>query len=184
MKRSVLILGICFAFGAGVYAQEAPITPLAEVGFVYSGVRIHSSQDGLNLNENGGAGYVEYNLNRTVGLVGDIGAYNNSTFDQTTMTYLFGPRLNLRKSRFTPYVQFLFGGARAWSNTAQFTTNQNAFAAAFGGGLDVNLTNRIALKPIQVEYLMTQLPGLTSSTDSIQNNIRYSAGLVLRFGAK
>jgi outer membrane protein with beta-barrel domain len=184
MRKSVLILGVCFAFAAGAYAQESPATPVAEVGFDYSFFRVHSGPDAANMNENGGTGYVEYNLNRTLGLLGDIGAYNNSTFNQTTMTYLFGPRFNLRKSRFTPYVQFLFGGAHAWSNTAQFTTNQNAFAAAFGGGLDVALTNHIALKPIQVEYLMTQLPGQTESTNNIQNNLRYSAGLVFRFGAK
>jgi hypothetical protein len=184
VKRSVLILGAWFAVAAGAYAQENPATPVAEVGINYSFFQIHSGQNAPNVNENGGAGYFEYNLNRTIGLVGDIGAYNSSVLGQTTMTYLFGPRLNWRKGRFTPYTQFLVGGAHAWSNTTQVTTGQNAFAAAFGGGLDIALTHRISLKPVQVEYLLTELPGFTGGANSIQNNLRISAGVVLRFGEK
>jgi len=41
-----------------------------------------------------------------------------------------------------------------------------------------------AVKPIQVEYFMTQLPQLASNLNSAQNNLRYSAGLIFRFGAK
>ena len=63
--------------------------------------------------ENGGSGYVAYNLNRTkaFGLVADLGGYDSGNYNRQTFSYLFGPRLNLRKSRFVPYVQFLFGGA-------------------------------------------------------------------------
>jgi hypothetical protein len=182
MKRRVLILWAWFAVAAGAYGQEPPATPVAEVGLDYSLFRIHSSQDALSVNENGGAGYFADKLNRTIGLVGDIGAYNSSALDQTTITYLFGPRLNLRKSRFTPYTQFLVGGAHAWSNTAQVTTGQNVFAVAFGGGLDIALTHRLSLKPVQAEYLITELPGLTGGANNIQNNLRMSAGVVLRFG--
>jgi hypothetical protein len=38
-------------------------------------------------------------------------------------------------------------------------TAQNSFAAAFGGGLDVNVSSRFAVKPIQLEYLMTSVDG-------------------------
>lgn len=184
MKRSVLILAAWFAVAAGAFAQQTPAIPVGEVGFDYSFFHIHSSLNAPGVNENGGGGYFEYNLNRIIGLVGDIGAYNSSAVGQTTVTYLFGPRLNWRKGRFTPYTQFLVGGAHASSNTAQVTTGQNAFAAAFGGGLDIALTHRISLKPVQVEYLITELPGFTGGAANIQNNLRISAGVVLRFGEK
>jgi hypothetical protein len=74
MTRRVLILWVWFAIAEGAYGQETPATPVAEVGLDYSFFRIHSSQDALSRNENGGAGYYEDNLNRTIGLVGDIGA--------------------------------------------------------------------------------------------------------------
>jgi hypothetical protein len=184
MKRSVPILAAWFAVAAGAFAQQTPAIPVAEVGFDYSFFHIHSSLNAPGVNENGGGGYFEYNLNRTIGLVGDIGAYNSSAVGQTTVTYLFGPRLNWRKGRFTPYTQFLVGGAHGSSNTAQVTTGQNAFAAAFGGGLDIALTHRISLKPVQVEYLIAELPGFTGGAANVQNNLRISAGVVLRFGEK
>ena len=55
---------------------------------------------------------------------------------------------------------------------------------AAGGGVDVNITQHIAVKPIQVEYFMTQLPQLASNLNRVQNNLRYSAGVVFRFGSK
>src|SRR2546422_1986529 len=66
---------------------------------------------------NGGSGSFEYNLNKAVGLVADLGAYhngniNNFQLDNTTFSYLFGPRFNWRMSKMTPYVQMLVGGAR------------------------------------------------------------------------
>lgn len=39
-------------------------------------------------------------------------------------------------------------------------TTQNGFATAAGGGLDYRLTQHIGLKPIQVEYVATQLPNV------------------------
>ena len=46
------------------------------------------------------------------------------------------------------------------------------------------VTNHIAFKPVQVEYLTAQLPDLVASRSSFQNNLRYSAGVVFRFGEK
>ena len=63
----------------------------------------------------GGSGTFVYNINKYLGITGDLGGYHNGdaeNFSPTTFSYLFGPRLSLRKSaRFTPYVQTLFGGA-------------------------------------------------------------------------
>jgi outer membrane immunogenic protein len=173
--------------GAFAIAQENT-TPVFEVGANYSLIRYNSAQGLREFTENGGSGYFEYNLNHVVGLVGDLGGYTNGTNNFKTFTYLFGPRFNMRRSRYVPYVQFLFGGVNAWANSTAggpiVSTTQNGFATAAGGGLDVNLTRRIALKPIQLEYLMTQLPTLGTNLNSIQNNLRYSAGIVVRLGTK
>ncbi len=48
-----------------------------------------------------------------IGVVADLGGYDGGP-ERRTFTYLFGPRLNFRTSRITPYVQFLFGGAYEW----------------------------------------------------------------------
>ena len=144
---------------------------------------------------NGGSGYFVYNLNPVIGLVADFGGYRNGSlhgsFDSdTTFTYLFGPRFSWRRwSRVTPYTQFLFGGARISAalvdpDGSVRSSDQNSFALAAGGGIDVALTHHIAATPIQVEYLMTQATDFAGATGNVQNGLRYSAGLVFRFGEK
>jgi hypothetical protein len=61
---------------------------------------------------------------------------------------------------------------------------QNNFAVAIGGGVDFNLTSRVAVKPIQVEYLAAQVSTGGGNLNFVQNNLRYSAGVVFRFGSK
>jgi opacity protein-like surface antigen len=180
------ILAVFVGFGASADAQESP---KYEVGLNYSWLHVNSANYDYQRTGNGGSGYFEYNLNKTVGLVADFGGYANTRtgIDEKLLTYMFGPRFNWRHSRLSPYAQFLFGGGYAWSGPN--TTTQNAFATAAGGGLDYNLTNRIAIKPIQVEYVMTQfdsarLGGATSGFGNHQNDVRYSAGVVFRFGEK
>jgi hypothetical protein len=46
------------------------------------------------------------------------------------------------------------------------------------------VSSRFAVKPIQLEYLMTQASTGTGNLNFVQNNLRYSAGVVFRFGAK
>jgi hypothetical protein len=53
-------------------------------------------------------------------------------------------------------------------------TSVNAFATAFGVGIDIKVAPFIALRPIQIDYLITRF------NSSTQNQPRVSAGLVLR----
>jgi peptidoglycan-associated lipoprotein len=181
MKACKFVLGVFLVCGAVMSAQEA--TPKYEAGVNYSWLHVNSANYDLQRTGNGGSGYLEYNLNRTVGLVGDFGGYANTRkgIDDKLLTYMFGPRFNWRHSRLTPYVQFLFGGAYVWNSPTGVSTTQNAFATAAGGGLDYNLTKRIAIKPIQVEYVMTQIDS-ARGFGSHQNDVRYSGGVVFRFG--
>ena len=66
---------------------------------------------------------------------------------------------------------------------AHVAGNRNGFAAAIGGGMDIPLGHFISVKPIQLEYLMTQDPSPFTQVNHTQNNLRYSAGIVFRFGA-
>jgi len=195
MKMTTLLAGVLFASGVIATAQEKAPTPVAEVGFNYSYARVNPGGALSSFNQSGGSGYVAYNINRVVGVVADLGAYHNGSISNiqsgsTTFSYLFGPRFNWRMSRVTPYVQVLVGGARLSSTydpasaTAPVGSSQNVFAAALGGGVDIALTQHIAVKPIQLEYFLTQAPSSTANLNYAQNNLRYSAGVVFRFGAK
>jgi hypothetical protein len=190
MKALRFVLGALMLSAVAASAQET--TPKVEVGLSYSWLHVNSSNFDFQRTGNGGSGYVEYNINPIIGLVGDFGGYANTRtgINDKALTYLFGPRFNMRHfQRWTPYVQFLFGGAYAWSGPNGFQQNQNAFATAAGGGLDFNWTRRISIKPIQVEYVMTQfdsakLGGSTAGFGDHQNDVRYSAGVVFKFGGE
>lgn len=194
MNKTFIVGTLLMAGMGAASAQEIGETPKLEVGLDYTYVRVNP-ENGLNAyNENGGSGYVEYNLNKVFGVVADLGAnYVGTTsgvaLNNTSFDYLFGPRVNLRHSRLTVYAQTLFGGQRVTNGFSSGSFNpllagsQNNFAAAFGGGVDIALTNHIAVKPIQVEYLMSQFsPG--NGFNFVQNNLRYSAGVVFRLGSK
>ena len=191
MNKTILV-GMFLAAGVAASAQEIAETPKAEIGVNYTYIRVNPGGSLGGFNENGGSAYAEYNLNKVVGLVADLGGtyagtVNGIAVDQKAFDYLFGPRFNLRHSRYTIYAQTLFGGERLSTGfnpgaSGFLAGSQNNFAAAFGGGVDIALTNHIAVKPIQVEYLMTQVaPGTLSY---VQNNLRYSAGIVFRLGSK
>lgn len=187
--------GVVFLSGMTAFGQEV-VTPKIETGFSYSFTRVNAGGSVGSYSAHGGSAYAEYNLNRYVGLVADlggntIGSANGIPLNNTEFTYLFGPRFNLRTSRrITPYVQTLVGGARfsnAYDANLDFPGlggSQNNFAAAIGGGVDYRVNDHLAVKPIQVEYLMTQVPTVFNNINGVQNNLRYSAGVVLRFGNK
>jgi hypothetical protein len=101
MARYAFAAGLLLVAGTGVKAQETS-TPAIEVGVNYSFVHRNSEQGLNSYGENGGSGCVEYNLTRTIGLVADPGGYDSGNFGHQTFSYMFGPRLNRRKSRVVP----------------------------------------------------------------------------------
>ncbi len=110
-------------------------------------------------------------------------------------TYLFGPVIFQNKGRYTPFAHALFGQNSIGTTLSNvkvggvgipgLTASDSAFAMAFGGGVDVKLSERIALRAGQVDYLYTKhdfssgVPGVASH----QNNLRASVGIVFQFGA-
>jgi len=182
-------------------------TPKVELFFGYSYLRaVPTLATGNRLVWlNGGSTSIAYNFNRHLGLVGDFGAYTNSQIRFTgaylatvdvnnsnvaVLTYLVGPRLSFRKNeRITPFVQALFGDVHANQVTltdcvfsCTLLPSQDAFAMTAGGGLDIKVRRHLAIRIIQAEYLMTRFTSYTTGSAGTQNDVRLSAGLVLRFG--
>lgn len=160
---------------------------------------------------NGGSASIAFNFNRYIGLVADIGGYDDSQLELTgngtneplvvnssgtAYTFLFGPRLSFRNStRFTPFVQGLVGGVHASEVTVSDCTGsaciplpaQLAFAMTAGGGFDIRLTRHFSLRPIQAEYMMTRFADVTYGSTGVattENDLRLSSGLVFGFGGR
>jgi hypothetical protein len=158
---------------------------------------------------NGWEGQGTFNFNRHLGVTADVSGASLSPFSfsalgasaftyQRLTNYLFGPTLTAALGRSTVFAHALFGEAHS-SLGAGLTvpiiggistdlTSANAFAMAFGGGIDIGMTRHLAIRAVQVDYLRTQFSatdalttGLSSSLGNRQNSFRYSTGIVFRF---
>jgi opacity protein-like surface antigen len=184
-------------------------TPRVEVFLGYSYLRaVPSPAEGNRLGWlNGGSASIAFNFNRYLGLVADFGGLDDTqllfsgtganpstTADSsgTVFTYLFGPRLSFRgHDRLTPFGQVLFGGIHASQATLSsgctgvgctLLPSESKFAMTAGGGLDVKVNHRLAIRIIQAEYLMTNFEDRTTGASATQNDMRLSSGIVFRFG--
>ncbi len=214
MRKFVWLTGMFLLVATCAMAQD---TPQAEIFGGYSYVRFNPGTGFSGVNEHGGSGSVAYNVNSNFGIVGDFGFYKvgdiTGTFGSGTtaftgtvpvngkvVSYLFGPRLSYRAyDKVTPFAQVLFGGARRGDITtsavvagfpagSKVVGSQNAFAVAFGGGLDAKVHPNIAIRLAQVEFLLTRFQDTTSPSSAPKNgtqkNVRISAGIVFRLGSR
>jgi opacity protein-like surface antigen len=184
MKKLLLVAVLLLGFSLMAVAED---TPVAEVFGGYSYVRPDTQEDDVQLNMNGWNLSIAFPGNKYLGFVADFGGVygkEGSTADDEikfrAYTAMFGPKVTLRLGKVTPFAQALFGYARLTGRSFQEVQvmRENDFGYIFGGGIDVNLNDLVAIRPVQVEYL-----GIKSGGD-ILSNFRYSAGVVLKLGKR
>ena len=142
------------------------------------------------------------NLSRHVGVKFDFSGYykttitpfgsiaRGATINSQVYNYLGGIQVKNNSSEkvFKPFAHALVGVAQARSRVRisnevctailpslcrpDFTETETVFAGAFGGGLDIRLTNRIDLRVVQFDYNPTRF------FDSTQHNTRVGIGVV------
>lgn len=183
-KLLVSLLAVLTILGATAKAQDVP---KVDIFAGYSYVRENPSTSGASsFSLNGGSASIAYNAKSWLSGVADFGAYHNGNIlgtgaDGTLSTYLFGPRVSYHHSgRITPFGEVLFGVAHAGASIAGTSGSDNAFAMSLGGGVDYRLTDRFAIRPIKVDYLMSRFSE-TGTGNQTQNNLRVSTGIVFRF---
>jgi outer membrane immunogenic protein len=198
MKRWALLCAALLVSAGYASAQDHPT---AEAFGGYSYLRVNPDNGYPGENFNGGSGSISVNPLPWLGVVADFGGYkwsgsaNGGDFDFTVFSYLVGPKFALRRGRFTPFAQTLFGGARL-SGSSCFEDdvsirrhreggtggcengNDSGFATALGGGVDWNFTDHIGVRLAQAEYVLSQL---SFYNNSHQNNFRFSTGVVFRW---
>jgi outer membrane protein OmpA-like peptidoglycan-associated protein len=171
------------------------LTPRFEVAGMFSYINFNPGSFN-NFNQLGGTGSFTYNASRWIGIVGEVGGYRfdrqifvlsptgtltGASISGNMQTYLFGPRLNLRRfDHFVPFAEALFGAAHG-SSQVTGTQSQGTFALAIGGGVDVVLTRYLTWRFFQADYLMTNFSGTLLSPSSRQNSFRIGTGVVIRW---
>jgi hypothetical protein len=201
----VFCLLVCLAVPA--LAQESPKSELF-AGYSYlrtdegdidllqlTGIPGTATREGANLH--GFNVGITYNLQQSFGFVLDIGGAFG-TVDYTVnaqgvtgaqgvrtnlYTFLFGPQFYLRKDRYALFGRGMVGLARTnqkvFVSGQGFSANDTAFAAGFGGGLDVHFGEKISARLFQADYILTRFEDFQAG-DRVQGAVRVSTGLVFR----
>lgn len=187
MQRAALLavmLVACLLAANPAGAQSA-----FDVGAGYSYVHTNAPAGDCGcFSMNGGNGWLGFHLGHGVAIVGEVavqhaGNIANTGADLTLTSFLAGPRYTVDAfGRLQPFAQVLLGGAHASGGLSPSNSgygSSNSFAAIAGGGLEVWLNERIALRAIEADYYYT---GFNNGANDRQNNLRIGAGLVIRFG--
>lgn len=153
----------------------------------------------------GAVGSVAFNLNEYFSVAANVGYEQGDLIDGTfefvsketqalvqtpfvigikNVSALAGPRISYRKDCGTAFVHVL-GGLDYWRLNGAFTIdgqkkseNDNKFGpgVAIGGGVDINVHERVAVRVIQADYYLTR------HMERWMNNVNLSFGIVFRVG--
>jgi hypothetical protein len=165
-----------------------------------------TAPNGTKFNESfncaGGGGTFAYNFTSLLGIAADLGGCKyfgetipalSSRVSGSDFTYMFGPRFTFRSaSAFRPFFEVNFGGNRlslscnSGTPCSGITYTKNAFALTAGGGFDIKLSKKFALRLIQAEYLYTRFGNSCQfalcSDNNNQNSFRLKSGIVIGWG--
>jgi outer membrane immunogenic protein len=189
MQRAALFAVVLAAFLFA--AIPAAAQSAFDVGAGYTYVRTNAPAGDCGcFSMNGANGWVGFHLGHGVAIVGELavqhaGNIANTGADLTLSSFLAGPRYTVHAfGRLQPFAQVLLGGAHASGGLSPSNSgfgSSNSFAAIAGGGLEFQLTERVAIRAIEADYYYTRF---NNGTNDRQNNLRIGAGLVFRFGQR
>lgn len=127
---------------------------------------------------NGWAASAAYDFNKWLGVAAEYSGHYNDQAHVTTG--LIGPQLHFRTPIVSPFVEILAGVARL---SAPNIHTQAGFSAGGGGGIDLYVTRRIAIRAIQADYLYQTYRVRNVGSDGRFDGARLQAGLVVGLGS-
>ncbi len=177
MRKALIFLALLI-LPVSALAQQ---TPKVEVFGGYSNLtpNIDVSSINSNFNLSGFNVSVTENLNSWFGGVLDFSSHygTEAGFKTNSQTIMYGPVFAYRKyPTFVPFVHCMVGAVRGGPEYLDISKPEFRIGLIAGGGADLKVSRRVSLRLIQADYLMTRF------SSARQDNIRLSAGIVLRFG--
>lgn len=173
-------VGLCILLSMAAEGQKLP-TATAPGAYLAVGGTYGEFQAQYPQRLLGGVGvYADLNIRTHFGIEGEARFLRQNQIDGSNeTTYLIGPRFELHRGRFSPYMKGLVGEGKLIFPYGDGYGTYTAFA--LGGGLDVNLTPKIKLRAFDFEY--QDWPNFTLGAGSPQSALTpygVSAGLSYR----
>lgn len=181
-----LIRFVLFAF---VLAAAAPAgaqvsTPSVEIFGGYS-LLPANGDDFPRQTSHGFQTSVTANLNRWFGVVGDFGwqfntardlgpSFQGQVAESNVREYLVGPRFTARTAGINVFGHALVGISTGDAGPNFSGFSDSGFTLGGGGGVDVQLTRRLAAR--------AQFDLIGSFADIVETNSRFAVGLVVKLG--
>jgi Outer membrane protein beta-barrel domain len=191
MKKLFGFFALLLLVGGPAIAQEN--TPKIEIGGGYTfrswGIPT-VLQPPSRLKMNGWNASASWNFNPWLALALAVdGTRNDQGINGTTDIYSFlaGPQVYpLGHHRLTPFVHGLVGEGYfklhlpPEGSFPAFNYAEGRFAWEVGGGMDLSLSRHFAVRLGEFDYEQTRFRFEEAANN--QNNFKYSAGIVIRFG--
>jgi opacity protein-like surface antigen len=179
-----LMLAIALVFLGGTALAQDQV-PKAELFGGFSYVRTAG-----NSNINGWNAQAAFNVNKWLGVATDFSSYYQTRSEDFSRrsanltNFMIGPQIYDRAGKITGFAHALFGGARAGQGLllrkgTPGNTSTN-YAMAFGGGIDANMNEIIAVRLFQVDYLRIRARNPVTQAAEGWDNFRLSIGIVFK----
>jgi hypothetical protein len=208
--RNTILVAIVMLFGTSALAQDYPKIEVP-LNYSYMRFHPENSGTVSPFSLNGGGGGVAVYINHWVGVQAEFEGYGSTTqtfvfhgsapicplgctvkASGNAFTYNVGPIFKYRGEHFEPFLETLFGGAHTtvFGNlikacslqcTTKVAPTNNAFDFIIGGGIDVPVSHMIAIRPVQVDYVLTRFDSAFTNSNQNQSNFRFQAGVLFRF---
>ena len=200
MKRIAALLFIVLLFGAVAYAQDHKVELTGDYSYFRANPGLPSYFNSQNLN--GGGGQVTFHLSNWLAIAGDLQGYGSYTqctkpgapisgcASGNLFTYMFGPQVKYHAGKLEPFAEVLLGGAHSnfYANACtkggicgSKSPSNNAFSMAIGGGVDIAISERFAIRLVDADYDLTRFGNNFTGGNNSQSNFRFQTGVQFRF---
>jgi opacity protein-like surface antigen len=218
MRLRAILSAVILCLPVFGMAQSRESSDVPSRGTVFGGYSLLHTNNNLNFssdftsstsNFNGWEGQGTFNFARHLGVTADftgnssqIAGISFAGFGvgarQHIYQYLFGPTVSANFGKSSVFAHALFGMAHQSLGAGVSVPiiggasvpleSSNAFAMAFGGGVDIGITRNFAVRAAQIDFVRTNFnsldaiaSGFGASPNDTQNSLRYSGGVVWRF---
>lgn len=172
------LLGLCSVASAQSFLGLH--RPEADVFAGYSLMRYDTVPLGFSqrLNLNGGMFELSLpDIYQGIGIAAEFSGHYSSEMEN--FNFLVGPRYRREVKGVYLFGHGLWGKSRTRLEnlgTSQLWPSTLGYSVALGGGAEIPWRGRFSIRPFQADYL------ITSAYGDRRHNIRYSGGIVIRFG--